>query len=822
VETLLQDVRYGFRTLLQKPVFTAIAVLSLALGIGANSTIFAVVDALLLRSVAVAEPETLVAIYTSDAKNPGYNPSSHLNWRDLRDQNRSFSDVAAYDWTALSVAGNGGGESGFAFGQMVSGNYFKTLGIAAAQGRVLGPGDDVEGHGQTVAVLSDAFWRRHFGGDPQALGQTLTLNRHPFTVVGIAPREFKGTDLGIQPDLWVPMAVNRQLRPDPEANWYGTRRGLFLFTLARLKPGVTTRQAEADVTALFARLEKDFPVDNKGRSFRLVPLAEAYVNPNARGVLMAVSGLLATVVGLVLLIACANVANLLLTRASARRREIAVRLSIGAGRGRLIRQLLTESVLLALLGGLGGLLVAFWASRALGAVLPALPVPVTVGLDIGLNARVFAFTLGLSVLTGLLFGLAPALQSTRPDLVTSLKGETPEPEGRRRLLGRLAGRQVLVMGQVALSLVALIAAGLFLRSLGAAQQSDPGFETRHLVALGFDLNLQGYDQPRGENFVRDLLARAGSVPGVKTATVAQAGPLQGSMARSVFLEGKGASTDGVLVQLNAVGPGYFATVGVPIERGRALGEEDRAGTQPVAVVNQTMAKRFWPGEDPLGKRFKFFGEDAPLTVVGVARDAKYNGLGEDPQPYIYVALGQRWSGTLTLLARTAGDPEPVLTTVQREVRALDKRLPLARVATVGQMIDQGLWAPRMGASLLGIFGLLALILAAVGIYGVMSFAVAQRAREIGIRMALGARRDDVLALVLRQGMTVVGLGLAAGLAVAFGITRLAAGLLFGVSPTDPMAFGLTSLLLATVALAANFVPARRATVVDPVTVLKQG
>jgi macrolide transport system ATP-binding/permease protein len=820
MESLLQDVRYGFRTLLQKPAFTAVAVLSLALGIGANSTIFAVIDALLLRTVPVEQPETLVAIYTSDAKNPGYNPTSHLNWKDLRDQSRSFSEVAAYDWTQLSVGGENGGEASVAFGQMVSGNYFKTLGIPAARGRVLEPSDDVVGAGEPVAVLSDAFWRERFGGDPAAVGKTLTLNGHVFTVVGVAPRDFKGTDLGVQPELWVPMAVNRQLRPDPEINWYETRRGLFLFTLARLAPGVTARQAEADVGALFTRLAAEYPTDNKGRSFRLVPLTQAYVNPNARGGLTAVSALLATVVGLVLLIACANVANLLLTRASARRREIAVRLSIGAGRGRLVRQLLTESVLLALLGGCGGLLVAYWASQALNAVLPGLPLRITVALDLGVNARVFAFTLVVAVLTGLLFGLVPALQATRPDLVTALKGAATAAAGRGRF-GTSIGRGALVTGQVALSLVALIAAGLFLRSLDAARQSDPGFETRRLLALSFDLDLQGYDRARGENFVREALARVGSVPGVATATVAQAGPLQGSMARSVFLEGKEASTDGVLVQLNTVGPGYFAAVGVPIERGRALGEEDRAGTLPAVVVNQTMAARFWPGEDPVGKRFRFFGEEQPLTVVGVARDAKYNALGEDPQPYIYTALGQRWSGTLTLLARTAGDPEPVLATVQREVRALDKQMPLAQVATVDQLLAEGLWAPRMGASLLGIFGLLALVLASVGIYGVTSFAVAQRAREIGIRMALGARRNDVLAMVLGQGMTVVGLGLVVGLAVAFGVTRFAAGLLFGVSPTDPVAFGATSLLLAGVALAANFLPARRATAVDPVTVLKQ-
>ena len=828
METLLQDVRYGFRMLLQKPVFTAIAVLSLALGIGANSTIFGVVDALLLRTVPVADPDTLVAVYTSDEKNPGLNASSHLNWRDLREQNRSFSAVAGYDWAPMSVgaiggsaesgAGEGGGEAGVAFGQLVSGNYFQTLGVRAALGRTLGPGDDVEGQGQPVAVLSDAFWRRRFGADPKAVGRTLTLNGQRFTVVGVASREFKGTDMGVQPDLWVPMAVNRLIRPDPELNWYGERRGLIISTLARLKPGVTTQQAAADLAAISTRLQQEHPVDNKGRSLRLVPIRQAFVHPNFRGGVVAVSRLLATVVGLVLLIACANVANLLLSRASARRQEIAVRLSIGAGRRRLVRQLLTESVLLALLGGLGGLLLAYWAGRTLPALLPAQPI--TTALELGVDARMFAFTLALSVLTGLLFGLAPALQSTRPALVASLKGETPAADGGRRRLPRLAGRNLLVVVQVALSLVALIAAGLFLRSLGEAQKSDPGFESRRLLTVGFNLDLQGYDRPRAEGFVRAALERVRAVPGVAAAAVAQAGPLEGTLARTVFREDRAADTDGTLVQVNAVGPGYFGTRRVSIVRGRTLGEQDREGAPPVVVINQSMADRFWPGEDPLGKRFHFFGEDFSHEVVGVARNAEYNRLGEEPQPYIYAALAQRWSGTLTLVARTAGDPEAVLPTVQREVRELDRQLPLVGVSTIGQTLHQGLWAPRAGASLLGVFGLLALVLAAVGIYGVMSFAVAQRAREIGIRMALGARQGDVLALVLRQGMLVVAAGLAAGLLAAVALTRFAASLLFGVSPTDPFAFAATSLLLAGVALAANFVPARRATAVDPVTVLK--
>jgi putative ABC transport system permease protein len=814
MDTLLQDLRYGLRLLAQRPAFTTVAVLSLALGIGANSTIFTLVDALLLRSLPVAAPDRLVAVYTADEKNPGAAPLSHLNWKDLREQNRVFSGVLGYDWLPLSVGADRGGEAEVVFGQLVSGNYFDLLGVKAARGRTFARDEDREGAGQAVVVVSDGFWRRRLGGDPDAVGRTIVLNNHPFTVIGVAPREFSGLDIGAQPALWAPMAVNRELRP-AELNWYNQRRGLFVFTMARLKPGVALPRAQAEVKALFARLQRDFPVENRGRTAQLVPLAQAGLNPNLRGGVVAVSALLAAVVGLVLLIACINVANLLLARAAARRKEIAVRLSIGAGRPRLVRQLLTESVLLSLLGGAAGLALVAWASRALLLLLPAIPFPLH--LDLGLNGRVLAFTFLLSLATGVLFGLAPALAASRPELVPALKSEVaPSGAGARRL----TGRNLLVAGQVALSLVALIAAGLFLRGLGAATRADTGFDAERLATVGYDLGLQGYSQERGEAFDRELLARIGALPGVASATVAQAGPLQASYFRSVFLEGREGEGNGTLIQVNSVGPRYFATVGIPVVRGRALDERDRQGSLRAVVVNEAMAERFWPGASAVGQRFHFFGEE-PVEVVGVARNAIYNNPGEDPQPYVYLPLGQWWSGTQALVVRAAGEPAALLPPVEREVRALDKQLALVGVSTVAHTLHEGLWAPRAGASLLGLFGLLALALATVGIYGVMSFAVAQRAREIGIRMAMGARRNDVLALVLRQGMGVVGLGLAAGLLLAFAATRLVANMLFGVSPTDPLAFGVTSLILAAVALAANFLPARRATAVDPVVVLRQ-
>ncbi len=814
---LIQDLRFGLRLLLARPAFTAIAVLSLALGIGANTTIFSLVDALLLRTLPVDHAERLVTIYTVDEKNPGLSPSSHLNWRDLAGGSRSFAGVLGYDWVQMSVAA-GGGEPQAAFGQLVSGNYFDVLGVRAARGRTFAPEEDARGAGQPVAVVSDRFWRTRLGADPRALGAAILVNRHPVTVVGVTPPEFRGTDTGFVPELWLPMALHRTVRPNPDLDWYETRRGLLVFAIGRLKPGVSLAAARAEAAALSQRLQREFPDDDRGRSFKLVPLSQANIPFGLRDGAVAISALLATVVGLILLVACANVANLLLARAATRRREIAIRLSIGAGRGRLVRQLLTESVLLALLGGAGGLLLAAWAIRGLGALVASVPFGIATNLDLRLDPRTLLVTLALALATGLVFGLAPALQASRPELVTALKSQAPPPAAAGRTL---SGRNLLVAAQVAFSLVALIAAGLFLRSLSAAQATDPGFETRRLLTMNFDLELGGYDPARGEVFLRQMLERVTAVPGVLEATVAQAGPLQGSFARSVFLEGQDATKNGTLIQVNGVGPRYFATVGVPLVRGRGFTAADRAGAPPVVVVNQTMAAKLWPGQEPIGKRFRFFGDKYLVEVVGVAKDVKYNSLGENPQPYIYFSLPQRWGGALTLLARTAGDPAAALPAVERQVRTMDKDLSVTNVATVSRALANGLWAPRAGAALLAVFGLLALALAAVGIYGVTSFAVSRRAREIGIRMALGARRGTVLGMVLGQGMVVIAAGLAIGLLVAAVVTRLAANLLYGVSPTDPLAFGVTSLLLAAVALAANLVPARRATAVDPLTALRQ-
>ncbi len=803
MDRLAQDFRFALRMLRVRPGFTFAALISLSLGIGANATIFSLVDALLLRPLPLADVDRLVAISTVDEKNPGQAPLSHLNWRDLRTQNRTLDGLVGYDWVPMSVATTGDPE--VLVGQMVPGDYFDLLKVRAARGRTFLPGEDGAPGAHPVVVLSDRFWHRRMAADPGAVGGTIRINGTPFSVIGIAPPEFQGPFVGVQPELWVPMAMNALLRPNPDLNWYEERRGLAIFGVGRLKPGVTVAQARADLKAIMARLEREFPDDNKGRSVEVTPVAEATLPGGGRQGVIASSVLLLSIVGIVLLIACANVANLLLARASVRRREIAIRLSQGAARGRLVRQLMTESLVLALLGGAFGLLVALWAQRGLTALLPTLPFPVTPALGLSLDLRVLLFTLGVALLTGLLFGLAPAFASVKPEMVSALKGT---PNAQAAAGRRMGARGALVAAQVALSLVALIAAALFLRSLGAASRIDPGYDPSRLLAISFDVGFAGLDPALGRQAIRSIEERVASLPGIEAVSVAQAGPMQGSFFRSVFLEGGDNEKSGTLVQTNGVGTGYFTTIGIPLRGGRAFTSADREGGAPVAIVNETMAKTFWPNVSAVGQRFRFFGETTPTEIVGVARDAKYNGLGENPQPYLYVPNEQRYASGATLIARTARDPLALVSTVEREIRSFDRNLPITLAQPVREVISDSLWAPEAGALLLALFGGLALILAAVGLYGVMSFAVGERRREIGIRMALGAGSPSVLRLILGQALWIVGIGLLLGLGLGFGVSRLAQSLLFGIPAADPVAF------------LASFLPARRAAGVDPSTVLR--
>jgi len=824
MSTLLQDLRYGARLLLKTPGFTLIAALSLALGIGANTTIFTLINAVLLNPLPVEDPSQLVSVWTTDELNRsggfgfGFLQTSPMNYKDLRDKNEVFSGIAAHAGLPLNITG-GTGDPQQVFGEIVTGNYFSVLGAKPAIGRGFLPDEDQKPGAKLVCVLGYGEWQKRFGGEPSIVGRTISLNGRQFTVVGVMPKGFKGTNAIGAPAVWVPYMTYQQtttgfflelIRPDQ-------RRGLVFNVTGRLKPGVSVRQAEANLKTLARQLEQEYPNDNKGRNVTLVPLAQATINPGFRGNIVAAGGLLMTIVALVLLIACANVANLLLARAAARQKEIAVRLSLGATRAQLIRQLLTEGTLLAVVGGAAGLMLAYWAQDVLWSFRP--PFLQADAIDIHPDARVLLFTLGIALATGVLFGLAPAIQASRPDLVVELKEKTSAPTGSR---SPLSLRNVLVAAQIALSLIALIGAGLFLRSLQNAQRINPGFDVERLATMSFDLGAQGYTEERGRQFQQRVLERAASVPGVQSATLASTVPLfAGGFARTVFLEGQDASDRraGRLVQIAVASSHYLETLGIALVRGRPTSEIDQPNTPSAVVINETMAKRFWPDQDAIGKRFKFFGQDNFQQVVGIARDSKYNFVGEDPTPYIYQATTQVYQPQLSLFVK-APNPQAVIGTVRGEVQQLDRNLPLTGVFTLNEIFDQSLWAPRMGAWLLAVFAGLSLVLAVIGIYGVMAYSVSQRTRELGIRMALGAGRADVVRLVVLQGLRLTIAGVIVGLAVSLAVTRLVATLLFNVSPTDLVTFVAVPALLAVAALGASYLPALRATRIDPMIALR--
>ncbi len=836
---LWQDLRYGVRMLWKSRGFTAIAGLSLALGIGANTSIFSFVNAVLLRALPVAEPGRLVYVFGGNRNSP-YNVSSYPDYLDYRDRNEVFSDLIAYAPVTLSL--NSNDQADMISGLLVTGNYFAALGVQPKLGRTFLPEEDTTPGGHPVAVIGYGLWQSRFAGDPQIAGRQLLLNGQPFTIVGVAPADFNGAETGRTNDIYVPMAMQALVRP-PRGGYSGemhpdllARRGpRWLDIVGRLKPGATAEQAQAALSTLAAQLAQAYPDTNREQIATVSPVSKG--DPTQRGTLLSVAGLLLAVVGLVLLIACANVANLLLARAASRRKEISIRLALGASRGRLIRQLLTESVLLSLLGGAGGLLLAIWLVDLMRTYSPPgnfFPV----AFDFSLDKSVLAFTLLLSVLTGLVFGIAPALQASKPDLVAALKDETALlPGAHGSVARRFSLRNLLVVAQVALSLVLLISAGLFLRSLQQAQRIDPGFNPEHVLTMPLNINLLRYTKTQGQEFYRQALERVAALPGVQAATLTRTPPLSGASRQSSVMiagqdvpdrarnsESTGGGSEDVannVTLASSVALNYFQTLSIPLLRGRDFNAQDVESAPGVVIINETFAKRYFPNQDPMGQRVSLNGAQGPwLEVVGLARDGKYITLGEAPAPFLYQPLAQRHESGMVLLVRTNGDPASYVAAVRGEVQSIERNLPLTNARTMPELLSTSLFPARMGAVLLGVFGLLALLLAAVGLYGVMSYSVSRRTREIGIRMALGAQRGDVLRLVLRESMTLVAAGMLLGLIAAFAATRLLAGFLYGVSPTDPAAFtGITG-LLAAVALIASLVPARRAAQVDPMVALK--
>ncbi len=810
----VQDLRFAFRQMARKPGLTLFAVLSLALGIGANSSIFSLVNAILFRELPAVRPEELVDVFSGREGEYQYATWSYPDYVDARQWNKVFTEFAAINITLATF--DDGKKTELLFGEQVTGNLFRMYGIEPTIGRGFRPEEDVTLGTHPVVVLGHRCWTERFEADPKIVGKAIKLNGQFLTVIGVAPEIFKGSFPGLVSDFWVPMHVGAAMASLNSLTERGSRS---LFAKARLAPGITIEEAQSQMTALTGRLRKAYPVEDEGLTTTLVPTREVVLNPGIDGPIFGVAGLLMGIVGLVLLIACSNIANLLLVRASQRRREIAVRLALGASRGRLIRQLLTESVLLALMGGAAGLVIAVWTARLIVAFKPPLPIPIN--LDVPLDGRILAFTLGVALLTGLICGLAPALQSTRPEVVTALKDEEVGLLRRHRKLGL---RNLLVVAQVATSALLLVGAGLFLRSLGNAQSIDPGFGLRKGVTVQFALELgSAYDETRGRAFYDGLLERVRTLPGVKSASMIEHLPLGLNVnISSIEIEGRPKPRKGeeLSVDRSRARPGYFSTMGIPLVAGRDFAETDRPGMPQVAVVNQTAARQYWPGQDPLGKRLRF-GEDGEwMTVVGVVRDGKYRTLGESPRPFLYPNSLQQYSSFMTLVAATDGNEKALEERIRRELDAIDPNLPIFDRATMSEHLSVMLFPARLGAGLLAVFGLLGLLLAGIGLYGVVAASVARRTREMGIRMSLGARRGDVLALVVREGMTLTLVGLAVGLGLALLATQVLQGFLYGIGTRDPLTFAAVAAVLGSIALVANLVPAERATRVEPVVALK--
>jgi predicted permease len=818
MQNLFKDLRYAVRVLSKNPGVTLVAIVTLALGIGANAAIFSAVSSFLLRPMPVPRPDELVRP-AEMAEDTGLRDEfSYPDFVDYRNQSTVFAGLAAEDMVQAAL--NTQDQSDVIYGQVVSGNYFDVMEIKQFMGRAFFPEEDNARGAHPVVVVGHSLWQRRLGSDPNIVGKAVRLNNREYQVIGVAPASFKGSKFGLSMDFWVPMAMVEDLRGS--AKLLDTRDSHWMNVIGRLKPGVTLAQAAAEFSAIATRLNQTYPDDraNTTQGKVLTELEGRW--QEVFGVIRSSAAVAMGIVGLILLIACANVANLLLARAAARRKEIGIRLALGASRRRLIQQLLTESLLLSLAGGTLGLLLAYWITYLLQGFIPVLQYNV-VDDFFSLDARALLYTFAISVASGIFFGLAPAWHSSNPDIVPVLKGGSEAAQrGKTR---RFTLRNSLVVAQVALSLTVLVCGGLFIKSFRHAQTMDPGFGTKNALLVSLNPRLVGYNDEQSRNLYRQVIERAANLPGVEAAACVMLLPLGDSSNSTgpVLKEGEtlARGSAGRDIMVNVVSPGYFKAIQIPLLEGRDFDDRDQAKTQRVVIVNQKMAQTLWPGESAVGKRI-FIGAESHdgLEVVGVVKTGKYRTLAEDPKPYFYYPITQQVPGSMTLVIRTTGDPRGVVAAIRNEIGSIDRRVPLFAVKTMAEHMTWPLWGPNMAATLSLAFGLVAILLSAVGLYSVMAYVVSQRTREVGIRMALGANRHEVLKMITAQGMRLAAVGVVIGLLLALALAKVLSSLLIGIGTYDVSVFVIVSLLLAAVAFIASYLPARRATKIDPLVALR--